>query len=299
MMGVTSVPVTAARRQPSAASPSARIAKRPTSRDFAGEGHFVTCFSEVEDDLSQWRGYGGGECGYALGFDAFPHALSQIIQGLKLLAQLFGEIVIQLRHGLLFDAIYLGRVLKNLTGQAGVEMVGRIGDLKPAFFPSLGAAQMLGKFRQGIGCANFHHDLIHLYRLPWGFGLLVWLTLLPSTILANVLRLMGVSAAVRDRWDVVAVAITALAALAFAHHLAVGWKAKVSSAVATCGLLAASAGPIPVINSPRARALFLGVSALWSGAGALLPFCVRFVRRFASVGRRSGVEVPPSVPPVP
>ena len=28
----------------------------------------MTCFSEVEDDLSQWRGYGGGECGYALGF---------------------------------------------------------------------------------------------------------------------------------------------------------------------------------------------------------------------------------------
>jgi len=135
--------------------------------------------------------------------------------------------------------------------------------------------------------------------LTWGFGLLVWLTLLPSVILANVLRMMGVSAAARDRGDVVAVAMTALAALAFAHHLAVGWKAKVSFAVATCGLLAASAGPIPVINSPRARALFLGVSALWFGAGALLPFCVRFVRRFASVGRRSGVEVPTSVPPVP
>ena len=29
---------------------------------------FVTCFSENGDDLSQWRGYGGGENGYALGF---------------------------------------------------------------------------------------------------------------------------------------------------------------------------------------------------------------------------------------
>jgi hypothetical protein len=35
-------------------------------RDFSSAGHFVTCFSEVEDDLGQWRGYGGGECGYAI-----------------------------------------------------------------------------------------------------------------------------------------------------------------------------------------------------------------------------------------
>jgi len=38
------------------------------NRDFSSAGHFVTCFSEVEDDLGQWRGYGGGECGYAIGF---------------------------------------------------------------------------------------------------------------------------------------------------------------------------------------------------------------------------------------
>ena len=38
-------------------------------RDFSAAGHFVSCFSEVEDDLGQWRGYGGGQCGYAIGFD--------------------------------------------------------------------------------------------------------------------------------------------------------------------------------------------------------------------------------------
>jgi hypothetical protein len=36
--------------------------------DFAAASHFVACFSEVEDDLGQWRGYGSGECGYAIGF---------------------------------------------------------------------------------------------------------------------------------------------------------------------------------------------------------------------------------------
>jgi hypothetical protein len=32
--------------------------------------HYVACFSEQRDDLSQWRAYGGGENGYALGFRA-------------------------------------------------------------------------------------------------------------------------------------------------------------------------------------------------------------------------------------
>jgi hypothetical protein len=35
-----------------------------TVRDFSTAGHFVACFSEVEDDLGQWRGHGGGECGH-------------------------------------------------------------------------------------------------------------------------------------------------------------------------------------------------------------------------------------------
>jgi hypothetical protein len=30
--------------------------------DTSTEGRFVACFSEVKDDLAQWRGYGGGEC---------------------------------------------------------------------------------------------------------------------------------------------------------------------------------------------------------------------------------------------
>lgn len=32
--------------------------------------HFVACFSDQKDDLSQWRGYGNGENGYAIGFEA-------------------------------------------------------------------------------------------------------------------------------------------------------------------------------------------------------------------------------------
>jgi hypothetical protein len=35
-------------------------------QDFAAAGRFVACFSEIEDDLGQWRGYGGGQCGYSI-----------------------------------------------------------------------------------------------------------------------------------------------------------------------------------------------------------------------------------------
>jgi hypothetical protein len=33
-------------------------------------GWFVACFTEVGDDLSQWRGYSGGEGGYSIEFDS-------------------------------------------------------------------------------------------------------------------------------------------------------------------------------------------------------------------------------------
>src|ERR1700723_398094 len=39
---------------------------------------FVTCFSEREDDLSQWRAYSGGEGGYAIQFDRIKLFLSEL-----------------------------------------------------------------------------------------------------------------------------------------------------------------------------------------------------------------------------
>jgi hypothetical protein len=47
-------------------------------RDLTAMGAFVACFSEVEDDLGQWRGYGSGECGYAIGFRS-----ADILEALK------------------------------------------------------------------------------------------------------------------------------------------------------------------------------------------------------------------------
>jgi hypothetical protein len=46
------------------------FADDPTSPNHVALPNFVACFSEVRDDLSQWRAYGGGENGYSLGFRA-------------------------------------------------------------------------------------------------------------------------------------------------------------------------------------------------------------------------------------
>src|SRR6266849_10995673 len=48
-------------------------------RDFTTASHFVACFSEVEDDLGQWRGYGSGDCGYAIGFR--PDGILEALKG--------------------------------------------------------------------------------------------------------------------------------------------------------------------------------------------------------------------------
>jgi hypothetical protein len=62
-------------------------------RDFTTAGHFVACFSEIEDDLGQWRGYGGGECGYAVGFrsDTLQQALTASRPGALLLPMSYDE----------------------------------------------------------------------------------------------------------------------------------------------------------------------------------------------------------------
>jgi hypothetical protein len=46
------------------------IEEEPDRPTHAPSPFFVTCFTQEEDDLTQWRGYGNGENGYAIGFPA-------------------------------------------------------------------------------------------------------------------------------------------------------------------------------------------------------------------------------------
>jgi hypothetical protein len=42
--------------------------ERLSRREYHSVGAFISCLSSKSDDLNQWRSYGGGECGYAIGF---------------------------------------------------------------------------------------------------------------------------------------------------------------------------------------------------------------------------------------
>ena len=95
-----------------------------------------------------------------------------------------------------------------------------------------------------------------LVRKPWQgalFGLALWLTIVPASLLKDLIRVDAVHFA--------ASAITgALLALAFRRD----WRAVGAGALAGGAMLVASAGPLSIFRSVRAVHLFFG----------LLPVCV-------------------------
>jgi hypothetical protein len=77
-----------------------------SDRDFSATWHFVTCFSEVEDDLGQWRGYGGGQCGYAIGFN-----LEAIMQALPV--RRLGAILLPMNYDIARQQVLVKDVIEN------------------------------------------------------------------------------------------------------------------------------------------------------------------------------------------
>jgi hypothetical protein len=46
-----------------------QVIRDASERNVVNAGIFVGCLSDAHDDLSQWRGYGGGECAFAIELD--------------------------------------------------------------------------------------------------------------------------------------------------------------------------------------------------------------------------------------
>ena len=101
------------------------------------------------------------------------------------------------------------------------------------------------------------------------FGLVIFLTLAPSTVFANVLRATGVGA---SGWlgfgGTLALAIGSGAAAGFAiTRRQIG---ALAFAAATLALTIAMGGAVPVVNSARATLLFAGFLPICAGSGVAL-----------------------------
>lgn len=89
-----------------------------SNRDFSSTWHFVTCFSEVADDLGQWRGYGGGQCGYAIGFDP-----SRLVANLNRTRP--GSIFIPMNYDAVRQQFLVDDVIKNAQTFFAARAAGR------------------------------------------------------------------------------------------------------------------------------------------------------------------------------
>ncbi len=98
------------------------------------------------------------------------------------------------------------------------------------------------------------------------FGLLMWLSLLPTTAFAAAMRAAGM----HDPEGVWEIAVSL--ALAFASGAALGktMRARIATGLAAAALVLAMAGPVAVTNGPRAAALLLSFGAIYPLCGSVL-----------------------------
>jgi hypothetical protein len=121
------------------------------------------------------------------------------------------------------------------------------------------------------------------------FGALLWVTLIPMTTAAVLLREAGFHT-IEDTWEVVLELL-----LVVATGGAAGWmmtrkrRPALALAVASLGIALAQAGPVPVTNSLRAARLFAGLSVLYPVCGVALAVLVSaMTRRRIGGGPTSG-----------
>jgi len=99
------------------------------------------------------------------------------------------------------------------------------------------------------------------------FGALMFATLIPATAFSNALRVAGLEA---NGWPGVvgSLAIAAVSGAAVGSRLTRRRDGALVLAGAAAALVVAMAGPVPVVNGPRAAWLFIGFLPVCIGAGA-------------------------------
>jgi hypothetical protein len=110
------------------------------------------------------------------------------------------------------------------------------------------------------------------------YGALLWLSVLPTTLLGSILRITGFhrqSGNLELAAELITAALTGAAVGRLwgrTHRLALAWACLVT------GLVLAMAGPIPVVNGRRPLFLFLGFLPLYVVAGLTLAILARWLR---------------------
>jgi hypothetical protein len=110
------------------------------------------------------------------------------------------------------------------------------------------------------------------------FGALMFTTLTPATVFSNALRLAGAEA---NGWPGAVASLT----IAAATGASAGWlltrrrDGTVACAGAAAALIVAMAGPVPVVNGPRAAWLFVGFLPICTGAGIVVAMVRRRIVR--------------------
>ena len=104
-----------------------------------------------------------------------------------------------------------------------------------------------------------HVGVIH----SLAFGSLLWATLIPMTLFGVIIRATGIHGQ-DDTWEVVLELLLTFGTAATAGRLIGGrWRAALALGTASLATTLAQAGPIPVMNSRRAAALFVALAAVY------------------------------------
>ena len=110
-----------------------------------------------------------------------------------------------------------------------------------------------------------------------GFALLLWLSVLPTTLMAALLRRAHLHDQNGSREVVAALVSAALVGLLAGRLARLGSWWLLLAALVPVGLVTAMAGPLPVTNGPRPMLLLLGFLPIFSTATALLSLADRWL----------------------
>src|SRR5262245_14720748 len=111
------------------------------------------------------------------------------------------------------------------------------------------------------------------------FGIVLWLSVLPTTALGSVLRLTGLHPRMGYLELPTELAVAAASGAVLGHLWGKSKRATITLAIAVLGLVVAMAGPIPVTNGLTPTLLLLGFIPLFVSAGIILSLSARFLVR--------------------